>query len=209
MIRKSIATSAIASVFLMGLGLSGTASAAFQTCVNGPADAGADYNILNKVTTATDCAILLPLGANDNDSPQPGFVNAQAFFGYSNWFFDGKSSGEGAPNLFTFSSAGGQSGTFTFNGPAGSISDFMFVFKDGADTNLVGYLVTAASGSWSTPFTEPPFTFAANNAKDVSHVSIYYRTDGVEPPAEIPEPGTLALVGLALMGAASVRRRRV
>lgn len=190
---------ASASSFLISLAVSGTANAGFISCV------GTDpiYDISGKVSTATDCTILDPLDGQANDTPQPGFVNDQGFFGITNWLFDGKwnSTDTGfvdSSSLFNFT-GGGPSGAFTYVGASG-ISDIMFIFKDGAGTNLVGYLVTASNGSYLTPFTDPPFPLSGNSAsKDVSHISVYYR-DGGSPPEQIPEPGVLFLMSIGLLG---------
>ena len=162
------------------LAATGAPQAAFQSCVNGPSDPGADYDILTKVSTATDCTILLPLDGNENDNPMPGFVNTEAFFGINNWLYDGKwdnleaSSGNDSSAYFNFT-GGNQSGTYSYVGPASGLDKIMFIFKDGADTNLVGYLVGMTSGNYASPFTEPPFDFqVATTTKNISHISVYY-----------------------------------
>lgn len=191
--------------FLMSLAVSGTANAGFISCV------GADYDISGKVSTATDCTILGPLDGAANDTPQPGFVNGQGFFGITNWLFDGKWNNTDlgfvdTSSLFNFT-GGGPSGGFTYVG-ASSISDIMFVFKDGNGTNLVGYMVTKNNGIYSTPFTDPPFPLSGNSAsKDVSHISVYYR-EGGSPPEQIPEPGVLFLMSVGLLGLSWVRRNK-
>jgi hypothetical protein len=86
----------------------------------------------------------------------------------------------------------------------------MFVFKDGSDTNLVAYLLTSpfGNGSYATPFTEPPFDFTGNNARAISHISVYYQNGGTHnPPGEVPEPATLAIMGLGLLGMSRLRRK--
>ena len=199
----------IASLFalglVLGLSVSGSARADFISCV------GENYDISGKVSTATACTILGPLDGAQNDNPLPGFVNGESFFGISDWLFDGKWNNTDlgfvdTSGLFDFT-GGGPSGAFSYVGGTG-ISDIMFVFKDGAGTNLVGYMLTRADGTYDTPFTNPPFPLSGNSTmKNVSHISVYYREGGT-PPFQIPEPGMLLLMGAGLMGLGLARRRK-
>ena len=191
----------------LGLTVAGQAHAEFISCT------GTDYDISGKVSTATACTILAPLNGSQNDNPMPGVVNTESFFGITDWEFDGKwnSSDTGfvdTSDLFDFY-GGGASGSFTYTG-SDSIEDIMFIFKDGAGTNLVGYLVTADDGTYNTPFTKLPFPLTGGSTvKNVSHISVYYRDgDGGTPPSQIPEPGTLLLLGAGLAGLGLARRRK-
>ena len=66
------------------------------------------------------------------------------------------------------------------------------------DTGLIGACLDAAlvvtSGSWTTP-----------GSKDLSHLTFY---DTAPPPTRMPEPGTIGLLGLGLLGIGMARRRR-
>lgn len=212
---SSLSVSALSLV--MGLAISGNASAAFISCINTAADSVPDYNISSRVSTATGCTILGPLDGKVNDTLS--IINggttesAGGFFGITNWLFDGKWGGANtgfvdSSTLFNFT-GGGPSGTFSYVGTT-SPSNIMFVFKDGDNTNLVGYRVPTfpVNGTYSTPFTAPPFSFQGNTtAKNVSHISVYYRNGSVAPPLGVPEPGVLLLMGVGLLGLAAARRK--
>jgi hypothetical protein len=66
---------------------------------------------------------------------------------------------------------------------------------------LVWYFADGITG-----FVDLPDTF---NGFGLSHISWYNLTDGGGDDDEIPEPGSLALLGLGLLAAAGARRRRV
>ncbi len=69
---------------------------------------------------------------------------------------------------------------------------------DFGTTGLIGACLDAAtvvnSGSWSTP-----------GLRDLSHLTFY---DTAAPPGNVPEPGTLALLGIGLAGIGFARRMR-
>jgi hypothetical protein len=174
---------------------------------------GDGYDVNKNVSTARDCAILLPLNGAVNDHED--VVNTEQFFGIDNWMLDGKydsvgeSSGQDSSSLFDFT-GGNQSGTYTYVGTGTAPTSIMFVFKDGGDTNLVAYLLTSPydEGTYATPFTEPPFIFPGNDARAISHISVYYQHGDTPPPNhDVPEPATLAIMGLGLLGMSRLRRK--
>lgn len=97
------------------------------------------------------------------------------------------------------------SGSYNFSGTANisAYGDLMLVFKSGNPTTLVGYLLAdnTYSGTWTSPFESP--TWDVNNPKGVSHISLYGRA----PSTRVPEPSTLALLSLGLLGVGFASRR--
>lgn len=177
------------------------ANAATFSCPTGVAD---------NVSGASACQYS-NIATQDSVTPnKPLTVNEEKFFGLTTWKFGGKI-GENAG----FRGQGsGQEGIWNLaQALQPTWQNVMLLFKSGNGTNLVGYQLQkgVTSGTWDSPFEKPLFDF--KNAKDVSHISVYF-AEG-EPTgstggnsAAVPEPTTMAGMALAGAGLAAYRRRR-
>jgi hypothetical protein len=159
--------------------------------------------IQNNVTPSAGCQI----GTVNNDNPLPGQVNADAMFGFTDWIFAEKGFDTDEHIDVGFTILGdGQSGSWSLDAGIWDIySDVMLVIKGGSGNTIppfyVGYLLEdgEAAGTYLSPF------FNGLRRKDISHITVYVRGDG---DTSVPEPTTLALIGLGLVGLAFFRRRR-
>lgn len=205
---------------LIGFGFSTTSNAAatFSPC------SGTGYDISGNVSGSVDCIISNDF-SQDFLNTDPLTVNTSpGFFNITNWIFGGKIGVNSGYN-----GTGTGQGPSTYNFSSVNTSNWenaMLVFKSGNDNSgvfLVGYLLDndpalVTSGTWTTPFNDPPFNFPGNSTvKDVSHISVYYTKSECEPgvicdPQQVPEPETLPLLGLGLttmLTGAWFRRKRL
>ena len=150
-------------------------------------------------TAANGCQYLSPPD-NSNTATLANINSAggTGFFGFNDWTT--------AVHKQDLPDGAGASGSWSIPG-YDATATYMIVFKDGANTNLIGFTLISGitSGTWTSPFTDPPFA-GVSGTKDVSHFTIFKR--GGEPPNDVSGPATLGLLGLGLLGIAIMRRRR-
>lgn len=94
---------------------------------------------------------------------------------------------------------GSTSGSFTINPAVYSLFDQIAIgFKSGEGQRNPDWAVFLLADGTTAG------TFSISGNQSLSHANLYGRGT---PPAQVPVPGTIALVGLGLLGAGAARRR--
>ncbi len=210
--KKTLLTGAIAAgtlVFLPMLtaesahALAVSCAAATTTQISALQLDGAGSSLVSRVSPTIGCQIS-PKTQDFLNPPQGPTVNNEAFFGFSDWIFDGKI-GEAGYGSGQGTGTGTGNSWNIFGEAAASAGDILLIFK-GGNNPLVGYLVSpgTTSGTWNNPFTSDVFNFPGQSSEQaLSHLSVYYR----QADQVIPTPAAV-LPGLMGMGAAVFRKKK-
>ncbi|RJG11803.1 PEP-CTERM sorting domain-containing protein [Massilia cavernae] len=207
--RLEIKTSKLVRVAILAATVLGFGNAAQAALVSCPASFTTNptakvEDATGLLTAANACQYTTP--PDSSNVASIANINAAGFFGFSDWTLN-------TGNL-QVDPSNDQNGTWAITAANFAANDYIIVFKDGSDTNLIAFRFNElfSNGVWSSPFADPPFDVP--NTKDVSHYTIAQR-GGTEPPCEVdcdpqelPEPGNVALFGIGILGAAAAMRRR-
>ena len=173
--------------------------------------------LLATVGSASAAAVLCQTLANDHMFVDSAYVSSCIDAGVGNIgqgnqanddFLNQLPSGHGYTTIGNQSfSQSGSTGTFTINSSQWNNFDDLFIgFKFGTGNKPDEWFVyqlqdEVSFGAWQ-------FVNVFDRGGGLSHVSLYGKGDGGGGDNQVPEPASLALVGMGLLSAAIARRRR-
>lgn len=206
---RSIAFIALASV--LGV-MSGAAHADLVTVTAYKCPTGSVGISIGDVTASNgpaDYAAQACYGAIYGNDPGPGgqIATDLGTFDFLTKFDIGE--GPSGANI-GLTAPGASSGSFTFSGPVNFDGNWMLVLK--ASNCWAGWVFsggTYTGGDFDIGFRSTASTQActgdSSNPPGLSHIAIYGNTTGEY--TQVPEPGTLALLGVGLIGIGLARRK--
>jgi PEP-CTERM motif len=175
------------------------------------------------LTSATACDLATPAGGNHSTANTQAAVNADnpGGLGLTWTFIDRDDSNGVVDGAFAITGAGTGSGTWLINDDATSHNRFVVTLKDGSplqndflwfliDTSVGANTCTSAqlNAGWDLCGTWLMYGTNGTSRKEVSHMDLLGATvTSTREIQQIPEPSTVALLGLGLLGATLGRKR--